>query len=639
MKYLAKIRPGELLLLSVLVLAVVLTLFGGPGADPRLMASLQLHGGLALGFGAVLFVSAKGLLGGLSNVRLFASVGLIAGLYTSLGKLGFALWPSTADATLAAADVAVFGASPALVVAEQITPWGTEFFSAVYLLHIAALYFTLLLEVLRGERLTRESFLFGLTLTYVIGYVVYLLAPAHGPIWFYAEQLSPLPSGPVFEAMTHAVEGAGGAIGAFPSLHVGAAVYLCLFNLKHRRMRGLTYIPWVVLIAVSTVYLRHHYWIDWIGGLAAAAVAAWATPRVMRVWGFEAPAPRIERALTSAPSFYRGFRAASRAALSGFFHQRRITGAHNVPAQGPVLLVANHTNGLVDPLVIMSALDRHLTMTGKQTLTEKPLLRWMFNRLGVVWLRRRRDADPRALRRAHNDAALAGLGTALDDGGAVLIFPEGRSHSRPTLDRFKTGAARLALTQLARGQRLTVIPVGLRFDGKGHVGGAVEVVFGDALPLDPKESAQALTDRMSHAVDALLEPRPEVATGRRQRVASALEAMETFVLGGPLAAFGLLANLVPFTLLAALVRKGAQDPDHPATFAVYGAMFICPAIYLLQGAALLTLLGPWWALGLSALFTPAGIYALRWLTSLFGPFSLISKSSLTESAHVRLPSR
>ena len=57
----------------------------------------------------------------------------------------------------------------------------------------------------------------------------------------------------------------------FPSLHVGGSVYLCLFDLRTNRLRGLTYLPMVLLIYVATIFLRYHYIVDLIAGTIIAA--------------------------------------------------------------------------------------------------------------------------------------------------------------------------------------------------------------------------------------------------------------------------------------------------------------------------------------------------------------------------------
>ena len=67
------------------------------------------------------------------------------------------------------------------------------------------------------------------------------------------------------------VESSGGLQGAFPSLHVGGSVYLCLYDLRVNRLRGLTFLPLVLLIYVATIFLRYHYVIDLLAGTVIAA--------------------------------------------------------------------------------------------------------------------------------------------------------------------------------------------------------------------------------------------------------------------------------------------------------------------------------------------------------------------------------
>jgi membrane-associated phospholipid phosphatase len=69
------------------------------------------------------------------------------------------------------------------------------------------------------------------------------------------------------------VAATGGNHGAFPSLHVGASAYLCLFDWRYSPLRGMTYAPVVALIGFSTVFLQYHYVVDLLTGLAIAVLA------------------------------------------------------------------------------------------------------------------------------------------------------------------------------------------------------------------------------------------------------------------------------------------------------------------------------------------------------------------------------
>ena len=87
---------------------------------------------------------------------------------------------------------------------------------------------------------------------------------------------------------------------------------------------------------------------------------------------------------------------------------------------------------------------------------------------------------------SRNEEAFAALLDALAAGHAVLIFPEGKSHSEPAVAPLKTGLARVALQ--AREERglagVTIVPVGLVFERKWEPRSRVLVQVGVPLPMD-----------------------------------------------------------------------------------------------------------------------------------------------------------
>jgi hypothetical protein len=234
-----RLRPGDLALTALLALACVLALARLPG-HPEVLGPLLRHAAILTGFAALLALSAAGRLPWSSAVRVVASLAVMFSLYQSLGQLGLLLHDRSVDAELSAIDVQLLGRNPALWLDGRAGYGLVEAMSFVYLLYIGWVYLSLALECLGREEEDREAFLLGLTLTYAIAYLGYLLLPARGPAGFHAADYAhALPGGPIHAFMKGAVEANGGAIGAFPSLHVGGAVYLCLFSLRRNRMRGL----------------------------------------------------------------------------------------------------------------------------------------------------------------------------------------------------------------------------------------------------------------------------------------------------------------------------------------------------------------------------------------------------------------
>ena len=56
------------------------------------------------------------------------------------------------------------------------------------------------------------------------------------------------------------------------------------FGWRYLRWMFWVMIPMVIMLVLSTVYLRHHYVIDLIAGLVLAIVAFWIGPKVEDWW-------------------------------------------------------------------------------------------------------------------------------------------------------------------------------------------------------------------------------------------------------------------------------------------------------------------------------------------------------------------
>ena len=116
------------------------------------------------------------------------------------------------------------------------------------------------------------------------------------------------------------------------------------------------------------------------------------------------------------------------------------SGQENLPAAGGVILVPNHVSHF-DPLVVahyVYAAGRWPRFLGKASLWQVPVLGPFLRRVQQI-----------PVERGSVEAAksLDVLVDALNEGGAVIIYPEGTTTRDPDLwpMRGKTGAARLAL--------------------------------------------------------------------------------------------------------------------------------------------------------------------------------------------------
>lgn len=166
-----------------------------------------------------------------------------------------------------------------------------------------------------------------------------------------------------------------------------------------------------------------------------------------------------------------------------FFRDVEVTGLERVP-EGPVLIVANHPNGLADPGILRLVLKREVGFLSKSTLFENVVSRLILESVGAVPVYRAVDGHDTS-----QNASLYELcRERFEAGRSIVIFPEGISHDEPKLQKLKTGAARIALRALAdTAEELTlhILPVGLFYDDKTTFRSDVSAAVGE--PIDPSE--------------------------------------------------------------------------------------------------------------------------------------------------------
>lgn len=179
---------------------------------------------------------------------------------------------------------------------------------------------------------------------------------------------------------------------------------------------------------------------------------------------------------------------------------------------GPVLLTANHPNALIDPLVLFRTAGRPTRPLAKAPLFEQAFVGTVLKGLGGLPVYRKQD-DPSLMHL--NDRTFDAAIEALHGGGAVQIYPEGRSHSEPALAPLRTGAARIALLAEARRDwtlGLSIQPVGLTYTRKHLFRGHAVAAYGEPFGVtgyralferDERAAARALTDEIQERLERL----------------------------------------------------------------------------------------------------------------------------------------
>jgi 1-acyl-sn-glycerol-3-phosphate acyltransferase len=177
-----------------------------------------------------------------------------------------------------------------------------------------------------------------------------------------------------------------------------------------------------------------------------------------------------------------------------------IVNADIVPAEGAVILAANHTS-MVDVFFILGALRREAIAMAIAELWKSPLTRWLVEVLGQIPVVR---GDSESGKQAMESAT-----HALEDGALVGIFPEQKCVRPGETAPYRPGVAVLSKrtgvpiipVRLVNANK--VLPLDRRFPVLGHT---VHVLFGD--PIDPDElpSIPELLDEVQRRITMLTAP-------------------------------------------------------------------------------------------------------------------------------------
>jgi membrane-associated phospholipid phosphatase len=240
-------------------------------------------------------------------------------VYENVHDLTYVIRPDTVDAELRVLDDRLFGITPALAFDRIVAPWLNELMSAAYALYFLYPLLILVLtyrfyrphvELIRsaaakprlhsqslrdtrssqhesslvGERRIFREFSLALSLCLYLGLLGYVLVPAIGPRFAMASEFHGALVGPWLTVPAARAWNFLEKIerDCFPSLHTALTLLSLIYFVRLRTLlpygRALLAVvtPAIVLLWVSTMYLRYHYGVDVIAG----ALLAWAVSRV-----------------------------------------------------------------------------------------------------------------------------------------------------------------------------------------------------------------------------------------------------------------------------------------------------------------------------------------------------------------------
>ena len=210
----------------------------------------------------------------LQNILVFA---LMTFLYKETAMLNTLIFPKI-DEFLSNLDQNIFKFQPSIEFSKH---FNSLFFSELFYFGYFCYYllplvvFGILYKFLPQKI---EEFGFILISSFLLYYFIFIIIPAEGPQFYFTFPDNYIEAQGIFGNAIKLIQKNGEApTAAFPSSHVGIS-WIIIFWLYQNFKKSVKYfIPFVVLLMFSTVYIKAHYFVDVVAGFISAPIVFFLT--------------------------------------------------------------------------------------------------------------------------------------------------------------------------------------------------------------------------------------------------------------------------------------------------------------------------------------------------------------------------
>ncbi len=298
-------------------------------------------------------------------------------------------------------------------------------------------------------------------------------------------------------------------------------------------------------------------------------------------------------------------------ALHGYFNKIIVEGKENLPKNRPVILVANHQNALIDPLLLATHTRLNPWFLTRAAVFTNPVVCKLLHLIRMLPVYRLRDGFSTI---QQNQQTFDDTYEVLRKNGTVVIFAEGSHSLVRNLRPLSKGFTRMAFGLKEKYPDLepVILPVGIGFSAHKRSGSRVRITFGATIPVDmPPSQSGKLTKSVERALKALIVDIPdadydatlarliehEVDLTSRKDVETFLE---TGVVAKPVGSVTGLGNKLmkifhfPLYWLWLLKRPGVKDEVFSSTWKfLIGFALAIPYYFFLLWLTMDTVVGSW----------------------------------------------
>ena len=189
--------------------------------------------------------------------------------------------------------------------------------------------------------------------------------------------------------------------------------------------------------------------------------------------------------------------------LKVFFRRILVHNKQLLRTDAPLLIVANHPNTFMDPMLIAHLLNQQVYFLANGGVFNS-ITKILFRQLNMVPIYRKADASTNVgvNMREQNNKAFSTCYEYLGKKRTILIFPEGSSIIERRLRELKTGTARIALGAELENNfelNLQILPIGVNYSDATRFRSEVFINVGEPISLkDFKEKYNSETNEIAN---------------------------------------------------------------------------------------------------------------------------------------------
>lgn len=165
-----------------------------------------------------------------------------------------------------------------------------------------------------------------------------------------------------------------------------------------------------------------------------------------------------------------------------FMRRIQIAGLERIPSNQPVILVANHQNAMMDPVLCCCFFPPQLHWLTRADVFKKPAVCKLLTNFNMLPVYRERDRVSDM--QARNQEIFEIIYQRLQHNAIISLFPEGTHRGKKQLMPLKKGVVRMAAGAVEYGiTNAVILPVGIDYEDYYSYRKDVLIVVGEPIPL------------------------------------------------------------------------------------------------------------------------------------------------------------